>query len=407
METYIANSIVTSALPVMEPAAMKVVQYDGPDLFGVTPDHAYAYRLLGVCSDIYSKWFMVMKAAISREKVCQRLRCEYDGTPISKKMPYHRPVLTSAEESTVGLCYSMVSSLFDSNVAEYAMMKFNRAIDTGDKRSFKIRLLILKSRDSLKGSRLYKGFCDGSEECIANAEKLAGCIPDPSPRRMSKAEKAKAAARMGTSQPMLFENDLIENTPREAKEAMAETSGGPSTTEVRAASPTDPVSRHHVQECEAGSVGAVVGVSRKKRGRKSVTVTNDIVTKRVTVTKDNSSNVIRKTKIYSNIAEIAADIENGMIVPYQSDKEVVGDINKGIITPAEAVLFLSEMVKRKRSISNQPTIPESVSKDIDDRLSCTNAEDMCGRSAPIPSEDIDMVDDMGDGFGEEEWMGDD
>jgi len=430
-ETYIADSIVPSSLPIMEPMANRLSTEDPEaDMFGVTPDHVYAYRLLDAASDVYSRWFMVMKAAISRERVRQRLHCEEAGISVDTKLPYERPTLTAAEQSTVALCMNLVSSLFDPKVAEYAMLKFSRAIDTGDKRSFKIRLLVLKSRDSLKGTRLYKGFFEGAEECITKAELIAGCVPDPSPRRLSKAEKARAAAKkLVENQPTLFDAQV--DTPEqdiEIKNPEPQRGVDPVLPQTQVSTaPTGSVDNLSITPSVDSDIAEPVGAAgvceaspstkdqyiekqkksdftKKKHTNKTVnkikgnsdtisnsikvTVTSENVTGRVTVTKDVDNSVkVRKMKVYSSTSEITADIEAGNIVAYQTNDEVISDVRNGIITPAEAVLFLSELVKRKRSES-AVAMGEAMSRGIA-RIMASSSDDQTPCKGKIPVADID------------------
>ena len=439
-ETYIAEGVVPSVLPVMEPMAIRLNDViEQPDMFGITSEHAYTDRLLDAAADVYSRWFIVMRSAISRERVRQRMQCEDMGVSVDTKLPYERPVLTSAESAIVSLCENMVRSLFDPKVAEYATMKFRKAIDTGDKRSFKIRLLILKSRDSLKGSRLYDGFCDGAEECISKAEKIAGCVPDPSPRRMSKAEKAKAEAKRNRpKQQMLFDCTPYENT---ASPSLSSPSSAPSDSNIDnidqkttrrqvatgkreepttladagvAAAPVDPdinPKKKASANFDSGSTGAASGVdvasskdiqppptdveSEKHRRRRNAKKNKEIVTvTNVTVT-NRDSEPLRKTKVYANVAEISADIESGKICAYESNDEVIGDVKNGKITPAEAVMFLSELSKRKRSDSKS-RIGEAVSKDIDIRLGMISDDQAAYKGHMSFDEMEDIDDDMMD-----------
>lgn len=441
-QTYIADGIVPSSLPVLEPMATRLSTQDPEaDMFGITPDHVYAYRLLDAASDVYSRWFMVMKAAVSRERVRQRLYCEESGMSVDTRLPYEPPALTAAEQSTVDLCMNLVGSLFDPKVSEYAMLKFRKAVDTGDKRSFKIRLLVLKSRDSLKGTRLYKGFSEGAEECITKAELKAGCVPDPSPRRMSKAEKARAAVRKQMeSQPTLFDNHEgtplqdIENIPQDTKSKVDTDKVDSTSSEQVSAEPAGSVDNLLTTSLEkgvlaepAGALGSCVAppsqvdqyiengnkadfsrestcydqLVKKKIGcrdktlNKNVNVAPDPVTKRVTITRNvDKSNVVRKTKVYINTTEIASDIESGMIVPYQTNDEVIKDVRSGIITPSEAVLFLSELVKRKRSESAY-AIGNAVARDLDKKIvsSSKDQDPYKGRIALPEIDDDDLSDD--------------
>ena len=440
-EMYIAEGVIPSALPVLEPMVMRIGDVlEQPDMFGVTPEHAYTGRLLDAAADVYSRWFIVMRSAISRERVRQRIQCEDKGLSADTKIPYERPVLTAAESYTVSFCEAMVRSLFDPKVAEYAMMKFRRAIDTGDKRSFKIRLLVLKSRDSLKGTRLYNGFSDGSEECISKAEKIAGCIPDPSPRRMSKAEQAKALARKNSpKQPTLFDCTPYENnnsnpdnsrdadTGRETAKHIdsintdTEFQIAPHTSGIvapvggkpkGATAPTGSVTNYEKKasannsKLDAEPVGAggadanarshvgTDGISKgidKETSRKNGKVKKifrNSVDKNVTVTKQEKVTLTpADRKTYSSTSEIAADIDSGKITAYDSNEEVIRDVKSGKITPSQAVLFLSELAKRKR-MQSMSRIGDAISMDIDSRLGMAS-EDQNSYKCRISMSDID------------------
>ena len=411
-ETYIAESVVPSSLRVLDPMSTRLSTKDPEaDMFGVTPDHVYAYRLLDAASDVYARWFIVMKAAVSRERVRQRLYCEEAGISVNTRLPYERPLLTAAEQSTVELCRSVIGRLFDTKVSEYAMLKFRKAVDTGDMRSFKIRLLVLKSRDSLKGSRLYNGFSEGAEECITKAERLAGCVPDPSPRRLSRAEKARVSARRQMeTQPTLFDAyggmpcQPDRHIPQEKECRVGSAADKPTPSAPMPTAPAGSVDNLLITPLSAGESAGPAGdgnTSRKpsseavqyiekgpisdyqhnsdgiakpldktgeavdKIKRSDVTVTTTPVTKCVTVTDEKRvSATVRKTKVYSSVSEISSDISSGLIVPYKTNEEVVQDIRSGVITPAEAVLFLSELIKRKRSESAH-AMDDAVARDLD------------------------------------------
>lgn len=151
------------------------------------------------------------------------------------------------------------------------------------------------------------------------------------------------------------------------------------------------------------------GCLGKKSNSKKVIVTSENVTKRKTVTKkvDNYANV-RKTKVYQNVAEIVADIEAGRIVPYQTNDEVIGDVSRGLITPSQAVLFLSELVKRKR-FECAAAISDAVSRDINKRVgNSSNDNDNCKGRIPVADvDDEDIVEDEESEESEEQSRDDD
>lgn len=173
--------------------------FDASDLLsvsGVCPDMAVR-PILEATAQVCSRWFLAMKSAIGRERVRQGLYREENGLSKKSKIEYCPPILTAQEQSTAEASETMLRVMFGDSVAEYAGNGFRNAIATGDKRSFKIRLVMLKARDSLKGSPIHKGFSTWLDAYISKAEKDAGCIPCPGPRRISKKEKERKMARMG------------------------------------------------------------------------------------------------------------------------------------------------------------------------------------------------------------------
>ena len=150
---------------------------------------------IGALSVAASRWFLAMRDCIGRERLRQSEFREKNGLPKSAKVPYERQPLTESEKTTALMSESVVKAMFGQVPAEYARDKFEHALATGDMRAFKIRLLFLKVRDSLKGTRLYNEFSDLLSDAISEAEEMAGCKPDPSPRRMSRSEQEKRAKR--------------------------------------------------------------------------------------------------------------------------------------------------------------------------------------------------------------------
>lgn len=217
---FTASSIVATDLPLMEPMKVPIdgtgavsqnenENSPGPELStkdsspadllskaGICPD-ASVRPLLDATAQLCANWFIAMKEAIGRERSKQmRYREEY-GISKKTKVAYVPPTLTLEEAAMAKSSASVIRATFGDKVADYAEKGFDSAISTGDKRSFKIRLVMIKARDSLKGSPLHESFSKWLDLYISKAEQKAGCIPCPGPRRMSKKEKAKKMARMG------------------------------------------------------------------------------------------------------------------------------------------------------------------------------------------------------------------
>lgn len=193
-ETYICAGVVPCRLPILEPAALP--SDCAEEAHGsMPPEEEAASRLLSFASEAVSRWYLLMRGAILREKRRQAAYREENGLPQSYKVEYVRPALTAAEGAEVMVIRALVDATFGTRVAEYAMDCFRKAIATGDKRSFKIRLVMLKCRDALAGTTFHQAFCDAVEDFTSYAEYMAGCTPDPSPRRMSRAEQERSRIR--------------------------------------------------------------------------------------------------------------------------------------------------------------------------------------------------------------------
>ena len=298
-------------------------------------------RLLDACAEVYSSWFMAMRRTIRKERVRQQLFREENGLPKIAKIPYERPVASACDSAVAAMCESVVRAMFGDPAADYARDKYSDAIQTGDARAFKIRLLVIKARDSLKNTALYEEFCRGMESCIAKAEKIAGCIQDPSPRRMSRAErerkkklsrKKKRHKAYAPELPLVWPGKEDKNSTTDCfndnygpGKAPLEAGVGPSNEKLR----------------ESSEESAPSGGCDEKSD-----VTHD-----VTVTK--RKNARRKAGTYNSIDEILDDIESGRIEPYTSPDEICADMKKGLITDVEALMFAAAMDRYAPEISEE------------------------------------------------------
>jgi hypothetical protein len=253
---------------------------------------------------------------------------------------------------------AMIRCLFGNYVADYAREKFEHAIDTGDLRAFKIRLIVIKARDCLHKAKspLLPWFVKGMELCIEKAEKLAGCIPDPSPRRMSKAEQEKKRKkeeeekRLKEMQPELPFIWPGQDNNASANQDIDDSDSGHSTDDGITNEPIGVPSDSKTVICKKDC---------KDVADSELTQDSDNVTVTVTVTNDNlgggkkspnrrkskkdKTSVVRKAREYNTVEQILDDIEEGKIVPYESSEEICADLKNGILTPVEALMFTNAL----------------------------------------------------------------
>jgi len=388
---FTASVLIPASLPAMSPMAVMCVKEDmksffaPPSLPSDPVQHAGEERgfspklqeecvapILRLCPHVYSRWFLAMRSAIRRERVRQQIFREDHDLPKSARIPYERPVLTATEANDAAFCETLVRSLFGDIPADYARDKFRHAIDTGDMRAFKIRLLLIKVRDTLAStsSPLYPHFLNGIEQCISEAETLAGCIPDPSPRRLSHAEQEKRKNKQPQPQPQ----------PQSQTQSPTSTD----TTEVKyvinkrydgALSASSPDEHPKIQDIEKPKNG----ISRKRSKTKGITgkPDNSENGESVTVTQNHSVTVtlhpkdgavVRKARDYQSVDEIMEDIEAGKITPYASSEEICTDIMAGKLTPEEALMFTAAMERynpEDAPDSDDPTIQELEKECVD------------------------------------------
>ena len=379
-ETFVASSVRPTRLAALEPSysvdceavapapperpcapqtRMEAVPQDFLSVIDPRPHMAdMASRLLRVCSSVYSRWFMAMRSCIRREKARQQAFREHNGLPKHSSVPYERQPLTASEADVAALSEDVVRSTFGAAPAEYARVKFNDALRTGDMRAFKIRILIFKVRDSLKGSAVYEDFVAGLDKCISEAESKAGCIPDPSPRRMSRAEqerkrirdarKKDAQSPNGASPLPLFDAVAATETKAEKKNVASVKTTAPDTGRKtsRNAKEGKDVPRTRPNRQDLGSITRDVKVgsfdiSIKKSKKRKVSnkiecsVNNNFG---VNATK-NTDEIVRKTRVYDTVDEIIDDIHEGRIDPYESTDEILADVAAGKLSEVEALLF--------------------------------------------------------------------
>lgn len=208
-DRVIVSGAVPMLLRIMEPDAL------GADLFEFkSPEQAAADRLLALAASVYSRWFVLMKSIMVRERTITRARIEEEtGRRVYGELTYSKAKcepqpLTAADEATMNALEATVRAVFGDGAADFAKDRFLRAVHTGDKRSFKIRFLFYKSCDGLKDTPLFAHFRGRLEDVVTEAEEAAGCTPDPSPRRMSLKEQERK--RRKEAEPKFEQLDLFD-----------------------------------------------------------------------------------------------------------------------------------------------------------------------------------------------------
>lgn len=431
--------IVSGAMPmllrVMEPNALSV------DLFDCkSPEQAAANRLLALAAYVYSRWFLLMRSIMMRERVITRARIEEEtGRRVCGELSYSRAKcepqpLTAADEATMNALEATVRAVFGNEAADFAKDRFLRAIHTGDKRSFKIRFLFYKSCDGLKDTPLFAYFRGRLEDVVTEAEEAAGCTPDPSPRRMSLKEQERK--RLKEAEPKLRQLDLfdviehgvgaaedgsaVDDSPHKAQEgkgvedALGNNRPGNVKTGVGGSDNVGGVEDSGAG-CGAGGdspapVGDSVGVPQaggaaghdiqdgpvqvpeKDKGKRRVQKDDPSAPKggskgpKGRKAPEKTAEVVRKTKVYESVAEIIADIQSGAITPYTKNDEVIADIKAKRITPAEAVLFLAELGKRSRLAFHTSGVASRLPKSESAKFA-----DLAREDSPT-DEDLDDID---------------
>lgn len=305
-------------------------------------------RILDAYAEASSRWFSAMRACIRRDRVRQGLFREEHGLPNSAKIPYERQPLTATEESTASMAEATIRCLFGDTVADYAREKFDHAIATGDMRAFKIRLLVIKARDCLhkEKSPMHQEFVKGMENCIENAERLAGCIPDPSPRRMSRAEQERKRKR---EEEEAKQRELQPELPLKWPEQSSDVPVAQDIERSASGQSTDDASLKRPQKNVASDISKKKAKQSNKGSSSGDNRDIDTATVAVAITDGKKrrgrakSGIVRKAREYNTVEQILDDIEYGKIVPYESSDEICADLKAGLLTPVEALMFTSAL----------------------------------------------------------------
>lgn len=403
-----------------------------------------AGTFLKTAAMVFSRWFLVMRAAVSRERARQQAYRDANNLKKKAKVPSEPLALTDVERCMVDYSEATIRAMFGDEVADYARDHFAHAMQTGDMRAFKLRLLILKARASLQGP-LQDEFARWTDLYIEQAEAAAGCKPCPGPRRMSKAEKERKRLRESAND--YYEGPWFSNQPtgnngesqaqppnpqhsagrkargngrrrRKAMDILSQPAGeglppmadvvssiskvmGGATIEDMAATIEEEKPDHGLEN------GLEKNVEKNEPlgGDGPVIAKDDSVT--VTPNVTNPQYLEQpKRKVYDSVGEILEDISAGRIQAYKTPGEVVDAMKRGELMPHEAMLFISALDKlsdnghkHKRSVRSRAKLellpPEEDEEDEDaggeDRFDDPEGED--------DGEDVDGYSYNPSGFG--------
>jgi hypothetical protein len=383
-------------------------------------------RILSLLSSTFARMSILVRSCIVDARARQEEFRERNKLPKSAKIPYQPAPVSDVAQAVMRQCVSTIESLFGETPAVYALEKFDHATFTGDMRAFKIRLLFLKVRDSLKGSAMYKDFVERLEDAISESESMAGCKPDNSPRRLSKAEQERkrriqerleAKKRMQPELPLEWpseekekevqdiehgektdsacEQDKLEGTDS-CEQVTNNLCHGDSDEDAKAPSFNilKKVSLGEVSQCDDETKKTESKEDSNKP--KDIYCKNDGVYGKLTVKKlPQNEAPIRKARDYETVEQILEDIESGAIVRYESTEEIKEDLKAGRLTAVEALMFTAALDRYCESDMAGAVDGDEENLDVEFDDECDpDDEDDCG-------DDDGDVDDEDDDFEEE------
>lgn len=340
-----------------------------------TASFTAAKMALGALSVAAASMFTAMRDCIGRERARQASVREREGLPKSAKIAYVPQSMSDKEEAEVSMASSTISAMFGDGPSQYACDKLKSAIASGDMRAFKIRLLFLKARDSLKGTPAYGYFSMLVDDAIAKSEELAGCRPDPSPRRMSKTEKARRERLDRRRKELESANGVQQELPLEwpssdNQKTVEDNSPHQDIDIVDCNGLCDSVCPKSQTVCKNGKdplknefdpkhtpcYPQGIGNGEKQYdshsesehiendGNEILGIAGDHKRYSNAGGSDSAKNlanigVVRKAREYESVEQILDDIDSGKIVPYESSSQICEDMKKGMLTPVEAFMF--------------------------------------------------------------------
>jgi hypothetical protein len=304
--------------------------------------------LLRTSADVFSRWYSALNGAVEREKARQRDYRKEHGYKAGAKVSPMPLAPSDSEESVAKASESVIRAMFGDSVADYARDKFLNAISTGDKRSFKIRLLMLKARDSLRGL-MHDEFSRYVDIYISDAECAAGCKESPhGPRRMSNAEKAKKQRKESYEKACSF--DLFSYASNEGETPTAAQDIDRGADAEQHSEPQFKILKTPNLEKQCNSPKAFDDEPKATIAKKDDGYGNDEgcgknIVNSVTVTHDKPAAARQGPyavdRRYNKVSEIINDVKAGIITMYESPSDIVSDMKSGVISPSEAMMFLS------------------------------------------------------------------
>lgn len=375
------------------PPPIKLVQQALPGMSQLcdSPERT-AGTFLKTAATVFSRWFLVMRAAASRERARQQEYRIAHNLKNKVKVPSRPLELVDLEKQTEEYSESIIRSMFGDEVADYARSRFACALSTGDMRAFKIRLLMLKARNSLQGP-LQDEFSKWTDRYIEQAEADAGCKPCPGPRRMSRAEKERKRLRKAAND--YYEEEWFQDHEEPARPDAENPSPSASPANGKSSTSDAPSPRAKkdggrkrkasdiLSKTVSGSMPPVAGLvssmykvmggatiedmaaliveespadTLENASEEKVEKTSPIeengpvkgLEDSVTVTPETPKTQYLETpgrRMYGSVEEVMEDMAAGRTECYKTPGEVVAAMKLGKMMPHEAMLFISAMDK--------------------------------------------------------------
>lgn len=360
-------------------------------------------RILYLLSSTFARLSVLVRSCVAKSRELQEDFRKKNNLPKSAKIPYSPAPVSDVDQAAMLQCVATIGALFGDKPSSYAMEKFWHATSSGDMRAFKIRLLFLKVRDSIKGSPMYRDFLAGLEDAISESERMAGCKPDSSPRRLSRAEQDRkrrikerqdAKKRIQPELPLEWPHEesavMREDGDPDAIHEEAEHKDGSSSSTSSNASESISQDQHEMagitaEKCNSSaddsckqvvnnepelkdgqdekrlnfnilkkvSLGKLIErgdeTEKKEEDSKESELGDDYCKHtdsygKFTVNKPHQiGDPIRKAREYDTVEQILDDIESGAIVRYESIDEIKEDLKSGKITSIDALMFTAAL----------------------------------------------------------------
>ena len=315
-------------------------------------------RIMRLLSGTFARMSLIVRGCVGRERARQAAFRNENKLPKSAKLPYEPQSLTDVEQAEIRVSVETVRGLFGDVPADYAWEKALHTVSTGDLRAFKIRLLFLKVRDSLKGSQMYHEFLQGVSDAISASEEMAGCKPDNSPRRLSKAEqerkrriqaKIEAERRVQPELPLEWPSGNSNKPLQDIENIESEHVVNNGDKCGRQESSEEGESQYIEKEASGVENYDESKIDKNEEDEEIKSEENFTVKEEEEKRKFYSKKTcqdglpVRKAREYDTVEQILDDIESGAIVRYESTDEIKDDLKAGRITTVEALMFTAAL----------------------------------------------------------------